>query len=107
VRLVFGEAFGDAAAVARVTLPVVVPFFIAHLGETLLACVGRARAIIPLTLAALAVNLALALAWIPGHGRMGAAAATLASVTVHAVLVTVTVWRSGGWRSTGGIGPAP
>jgi hypothetical protein len=49
----------------------VVPFFIAHLGETLLACVGRARA------------------------------------TVHAALVTATAWRSGGWRSTGGIGPAP
>jgi O-antigen/teichoic acid export membrane protein len=98
VRLVFGEAYGEAAAVARLTLPVVVPFFVAHLGETLLACVGRARAIIPLALCALAVNVALALAWIPGHGRTGAAAATLAAVTVHAVLVTATVWRSSAWR---------
>lgn len=103
MRLVFGEAFGGAAAGARVTIPVIVPFFIAHLGETLLACIGRARAIVPLALAALAVNLVLALALIPGHGRMGAAIATLAGVTVHAVLVTATVWRSGG-RATAPLG---
>jgi O-antigen/teichoic acid export membrane protein len=57
--------------------------FLSTFGETTLACVNRWTAIVVVSTLALVLNVALNLAWIPAHGYVGAAWATLATEAAY------------------------
>jgi O-antigen/teichoic acid export membrane protein len=95
VGLLFGDRFAASVPVARVLLPAVLFMFLSNFGETTLACVGRWRAIVLASTAALAVNVALNLLWIPRLGAMGSAWATLATEGAYLAMTLVALRRAG------------
>ena len=75
----FGTAYAPSAPAARLLIPAAAFMFLSNLGETTLACVNRWGTIVVVSTAALALNVALNLLWIPSDGYVGAAWATLAT----------------------------
>jgi O-antigen/teichoic acid export membrane protein len=101
VPLLFGDRFEASIPVARVLLPAAPFMFLSNFSETTLACIDRWRAIVIASTAALALNVALNLLWIPRLGAMGAAWATLATEAAYFVMSLWAVKRAGH------AGPAP
>ncbi len=95
VRLVFGAEYGDATGAARLALLAVAPLFLGILAQTVLASVGRSRALVGVSLLGLGVNGGLAVLLISSHGARGAAAATLVALIVHAGAALVAVRKAG------------
>jgi len=79
MRFLFGDAYAPSGAAARVLLPAAVFMFLSNFGETTLACVERWGTIVAVSTGCLLLNVALNLLWIPSHGYVGAAWATLAT----------------------------
>ena len=77
VRFLFGDAYAPSAQAARLLIPAAAFMFLSSFGETTLACINRWGAIVAISTACLALNVALNLAWIPGYGYVGSAWATL------------------------------
>jgi O-antigen/teichoic acid export membrane protein len=103
MRMLFGPAFDPSAAAARVLLPAAALMFLSNFGETTLACVSRWGSIVAISTATLVLNVALNLAWIPAHGYVGSAWATLISEGVYFALTATALWRFGhriGWLRT-------
>lgn len=75
--LLFGVEYAPSARAARLLIPAAAFMFLSNLGETTLACVNRWGTIVVVSTAALVLNVALNLAWIPPYGYVGAAWATL------------------------------
>lgn len=79
LELLFGADFGDAAAALRWLLVAAAVVYFGSGLLTALVASGRGKAVLTVTSAALAVNLA-GNAWlVPRHGMLGAAAATAAT----------------------------
>lgn len=103
VRLLFGPAYDPSAAAARILIPTCVLMFLSNLAETTLACIDRWRAIVISSTLALALNVALNLFWIPQHGYVGAAWATLLTEGAYFATATWALQRAGHsvpWPST-------
>lgn len=80
--LLFGVKFGEAATLLHV-LALAIPFdFIAAVCGTVLVSSGRNMTVTIGMFVGVAANLALNIAWIPRHGALGAAWATVISYTV-------------------------
>jgi O-antigen/teichoic acid export membrane protein len=95
VALLFGPHYVPSAPVARVLIPAAGFLFLSNFGETTLACIDRWRAIVITSTLALVLNVALNLAWIPRHGMMGAAWATLAAEGVYFATTLVALHLAG------------
>jgi O-antigen/teichoic acid export membrane protein len=95
VDLLFGERFAPSVPVARVLLPAALFMFLSNFAETTLACVGRWRAIVIASTAALVLNVALNLLWIPRLGAMGSAWATLATEGAYFAMAVAALSRAG------------
>jgi O-antigen/teichoic acid export membrane protein len=95
MRLLFGADYGPSVAVSRILLPAAAFMFLSNFGETALACVNRWRAIVVISTGALALNVALNLAWIPTHGYVGAAWATLVTEGLYFLSTAVALARYG------------
>jgi len=93
--MLFGEAYGPSAAASRILLPAAAFMFLSNFGETALACVNRWRAIVLISTAALALNVALNLAWIPAFGYVGAAWATLVTEGLYFLSTALALGRYG------------
>jgi O-antigen/teichoic acid export membrane protein len=103
MEMLFGAEFRGSAAAARWLLPAATFMFLSNFGETTLACVNRWGSIVAISTAALAVNVALNLLWIPSYGYVGSACATLVTEALYLVLTALALWRFGhhiGWLST-------
>lgn len=87
--------YGPSAAAARILLPCVVFMFVSNFSETTLACIGRWRVIVLGSTAALVLNVALNLAWIPAFGYIGSSWATLATEAFYFIVTAAAVWRRG------------
>lgn len=106
VHLLFGDAYAPSAAASRLLLPAAVFMFLSNFGETTLACVNRWRTIVIVSTATLALNVALNLWWIPRHGFLGSAWATLLSEAAYFAMGAVALrsfghhagWASIAWR---------
>jgi O-antigen/teichoic acid export membrane protein len=86
IALLFGPDYAPSVPAARVLLPAAAFMFLSNFGETTLACVNRWRTIVVISTVCLALNVALNLAWIPAHGFLGAAWATLATEAAYFAL---------------------
>jgi O-antigen/teichoic acid export membrane protein len=95
VELLFGDRFAASVPVAEVLLPAALFMFLSNFAETTLACVGRWRAIVVASTAALALNVVLNLLWIPRLGAMGSAWATLATEAAYFALALGALVRAG------------
>jgi O-antigen/teichoic acid export membrane protein len=93
--LLFGAAYAPSAAPARLLLPACVAMFVSNFAETTLACIGRVRVIVWTSTLALLINIALNALWIPRFGASGAAAATLLTEALYALLGTLALRRAG------------
>src|SRR5262249_35079129 len=82
----FGTEYAPSAPAARLLIPAAAFMFLSNLGETTLACVNRWGTIVVVSTAALALNVALNLLWIPTDGYVGAAWATLATEGAYFVM---------------------
>jgi len=91
VTLVYGAGFSDAAEPLRLLAPVVVLLSLASLATILIQSQRRAGSLVPLTGAAVVVNLALNIVLIRHYEDSGAAAAMLGS---EALLAGVLLWRA-------------
>jgi O-antigen/teichoic acid export membrane protein len=103
MEMLFGAEFRASAAAARWLLPAATFMFLSNFGETTLACVNRWGSIVAISTAALALNVALNLYWIPRYGYVGSACATLVTEAVYLALTALALWRFGhhiGWLAT-------
>lgn len=101
-ELVFGPAYAPTAQVFAWLAPNLALIFVNYLQLTVLTALGRQRLGALATAGALVVNVALNLWWIPTHGILGAAAATLATEVVLLLACAHLVGRAAGleapWR---------
>jgi O-antigen/teichoic acid export membrane protein len=86
VAALFGPDYAPSAAAARFLLPAAVFMFLSNFGETTLACVNRWRTIVVVSTLALVLNVGLNLLWIPRHGFLGSAWATLLTEALYFAL---------------------
>jgi O-antigen/teichoic acid export membrane protein len=86
VSFLFGAEYAPSVAAARVLLPAAAFMFLSNFGETTLACVNRWATIVVISTACLLLNVGLNLVWIPRHGYLGAAWATLVTEAAYFVL---------------------
>jgi O-antigen/teichoic acid export membrane protein len=93
--MLFTAAYAPSAPATRILLPAAVLMFLSNFSETTLACVDRWRSIVVASTAALGLNVALNLAWIPSRGYIGAAWATLATEAFYLAATAVAVARAG------------
>ncbi len=77
VRLLFGSAYLPAAPMLTVHAWALIPFALGIVRTQYLTIEGKLWANIPAVVAALIINIALNWLWIPEHGGLGAAWATL------------------------------
>lgn len=106
VQALFGAEYVPSAAAARVLLPAALFMFLSNFGETTLACVNRWRAIVVISTLALVFNVGLNLLWIPRHGFLGSAWATLVTEAAYFALGAAALryyglrgaWVSSAWR---------
>lgn len=77
IRILFGPSFAGAAPILSVHIWTTVFVFWGVVGETWYLNEGLTHLSLWRTLAAAAVNVALNVVWIPAHGGLGAAVATL------------------------------
>jgi O-antigen/teichoic acid export membrane protein len=77
MTFLFGDEYAPSAAAARLLIPAAAFMFLSNLGETTLACINRCGTIVVVSTAALVLNVALNLVWIPRAGAVGAAGVTL------------------------------
>jgi O-antigen/teichoic acid export membrane protein len=82
---VFGIAYQPSIVASTILLPATLFMFLSNFGETTLACIDRWGAIVVVSTAALLLNVALNLVWIPAQGYRGAAWATLATEVFYFV----------------------
>ncbi len=95
VDLLFGDRFAQSVPVSRVLLPAALFMFLSNFSETALACINRWRSIVIASTAALLLNIALNLAWIPRSGAMGSAWATLATEAAYFAMTLAAMKRAG------------
>jgi O-antigen/teichoic acid export membrane protein len=107
VPLLFGSGYGASVAAARVLLPAAAFMFLSNFAETTLACVDRWRSILVASTLALALNVALNLAWIPRRGYMGSAYATLATEAAYFLMTAAALARHGHGISWLGVAARP
>ena len=96
----FGAEFEPSAAASILLLPAAVFMFLSSFGETVLLCLDRIRTVVVVSTVALVLNVALNLWWIPRHGFVGAAAATLVTEAAYFVLgatVLHVIGHRAGW----------
>jgi O-antigen/teichoic acid export membrane protein len=102
IPLLFGPDYLASVRAAQLLLPAAAFMFLSNFGETTLACINRWMTIVVVSTAALALNVGLNLMWIPRHGYLGAAWATLATEGAYFVMTAVALHRMGhrvGWPS--------
>lgn len=100
IPLLFGAAFEPSVPLARWLLPAAAFMFLSNFAETTLACVNRWRAILVASSVALVLNVGLNLLWIPAHGALGSARATLLTEAAYFAMTTGAVSLAGyriGW----------
>jgi O-antigen/teichoic acid export membrane protein len=95
IPLLFGADYGPSVHVSRILLPAAFFMFLSNFSETTLACIDRWRAIVLASTAALVLNVALNLAWIPRMGYRGSAWATLATEAFYWAATAYAVAASG------------
>lgn len=104
-ELVFGPAYAPTAQVFAWLAPNLALIFVNYLQLTVLTALGRQRLGALATALGLLVNVGLNLWWIPAHGIMGAAAATLATEVALFLACAHLVGRAAGlgapWRQAG------
>ncbi len=88
IPMLFGDGFLPSVPLARILLPAAVFMFLSNFAETALACVSRWRTIVIASTLALAVNVVLNLIFIPSHGALGSAWATLATEAFYFLMTT-------------------
>jgi O-antigen/teichoic acid export membrane protein len=106
VDALFGPDYAPSAAASRYLLPAAVFMFLSNFGETTLACVNRWRTIVVVSTVTLVLNVGLNLLWIPSHGFLGSAWATLLTEAAYFALGAVALhsyglrasWLSSTWR---------
>jgi O-antigen/teichoic acid export membrane protein len=106
VQALFGPEYAPSAAAARYLLPAAAFMFLSNFGETTLACVNRWRTIVVVSTLTLVLNVGLNLLWIPKHGFVGSAWATLLSEASYFALGAIALrsygvraaWASTAWR---------
>jgi len=86
IPLLLGPAYQASVPAAQWLLPACVFMFLSNFGETALACINRWRSIVVVSTVALILNVGLNLWWIPRHGYMGAARATLVTEAAYFLL---------------------
>jgi O-antigen/teichoic acid export membrane protein len=95
MTLLFGAEFVPSATASILLLPAAVFMFLSNFGETVLLCLDRIRTVVVVSTVALTLNVALNLWWIPRHGFVGAAAATLVTEAAYFVLGAIALHRLG------------
>jgi O-antigen/teichoic acid export membrane protein len=95
VSFLFGPDYGPSVAAAQLLLPAAAFMFLSNFGETTLACVNRWGTIVVVSTACLALNVALNLLWIPVHGYVGAAWATLITEATYFALGALALFLYG------------
>ncbi len=95
-ELVFGTAYAPTAGVFLWLAPNLALIFVNYLQLTVLTALGRQRLGALATALALVVNVALNLWWIPSHGILGAAAATLGTEVALLLACAYLVRRAAG-----------
>lgn len=88
VRLLYGDKFAASTPVLMVHCLSVIPYFQAEWRYAVMVAKDRASVTAWLSWLAVAVNIVLNVLWIPAHGALGAAWATLISYTVSGVAAT-------------------
>jgi O-antigen/teichoic acid export membrane protein len=88
---IFGSQYEPAVRAAEIVLPSIVFIFLSNFSETTLACIGRWRVIVFASTAALVLNVALNLAWIPSFGYIGSSYATLLTELAYCVTTAAAV----------------
>lgn len=88
MSLAFGAAFGRSAEMLRVHAWAFIPYAIGIARTQILTVEDRLAANLPSVIVAVAVNACLNMLWIPVHGGVGAAWATLVSYTLAWVVWT-------------------
>ena len=89
VDVLFGERYADSASTLRAFAPFVFLTGVAPLVSLAVNYVGGARRRIPIALAAVAVDLAIVLLFVPDHGI---AAAAVAASAAYALYVPAHIW---------------
>ena len=107
VVLLFSDRYRPAAGAVIWLTAAAVPYAIAFIARMGAISVGRRRAITTTAAAALVVNLALNLALIPRHGFVGAAAVTLGTELLEAVILLWVYGHARGGRGVGLLALAP
>lgn len=107
VDAIFGEKLVGAVEPLRLLAPAVVLLGVGALATTLLMSQRRARPVLWISLAAVAVNVAVNFALVPGMGASGAAVAMLATEALLALTATFVAARVVGGLSLRGVGAAP
>ena len=88
VRLLFGSGYRPAAEVLTVHAWALIPFAMGIVRTQYLTIEGKLWANIPAIVAALIINIVLNYLWIPAHGGLGAAWATLIAYSAAWVVST-------------------
>lgn len=88
VRLLFGPGFDPAVPMLAVHAWALIPFALGIARTQYLTIEGRLWANIPAVVAALVINVVLNWLWIPAHGGLGAAWATLIAYSLAWVIST-------------------
>jgi O-antigen/teichoic acid export membrane protein len=86
IPFLFGPDYLPSVPLSRVLLPAAAFMFLSNFAETTLACTNRWGTIVVASTLALALNVALNLAWIPAHGAEGAAWATILTEGAYLLL---------------------
>jgi O-antigen/teichoic acid export membrane protein len=97
VPLLFGRAYLPSIPLARLLIPVSLLMFVSNFSETTLFCINRWRTLVLVSTIAVLVNVALALALVPGAGALGAAWARIAGEGAY-TLMTAGALAAGGHR---------
>jgi O-antigen/teichoic acid export membrane protein len=100
VQMLFGSEYAPSAVAARILIPAAAFMFLSNFGETTLACIDRWRTIVIVSTVTLVLNVGLNLLWIPRHGFVGSAWATLISEAAYFVLGAAALRAQGlraGW----------
>lgn len=88
VHLLYGDKFAASIPVLMVHCLSVIPYFQAEWRYSVMVAKDRAGVTAWLSWLAVAVNVGLNLLWIPQHGALGAAWATLISYTISGIAAT-------------------
>jgi O-antigen/teichoic acid export membrane protein len=102
--LLFRGRYAGSEPVFRVLVASALTLPLASIGSPFLTGMGAVRALLWMTWAGVGLGLALAAAWIPGHGPLGAAWAMLVAAVFGMLVRTAWLKRALGFTAAGVVG---